>query len=89
VQTKSYKGIIIYFFDLQTSKVSGTVIWNGYSARDARAAISDLIIIWTIIIIVDSIIAVDSAIVYTAILTLVATSQTTIDPWCLSSLNSA
>ena len=105
MQTKSYKGIIIYFFDLQTSKVSGTVIWNGYRARDARAAISRLIIVWTIVIIVAFIIVVDSAIVSiailtliatvilaliaTAILTLIATSQTAIDPSCLCSLISA
>ena len=97
VQTKSYKGIIIYFFDLQTSKVSGTVIWNGYRARNAWAAISRLIIVWTIVIIVAFIIVVDSAIVSiailtliaTAILTLIATSQTAIDPSCLCSLISA
>ena len=97
VQTKSYKGIIIYFFDLQTSKVSGTVIWNGYRARNAWAAISRLIIVWTIVIIVAFIIVVDSAIVSiailaliaTVILTLIATSQTAIDPSCLCSLISA
>ena len=97
MQTKSYKGIIIYFFDLQTSKVSGTVIWNGYRARNAWAAISRLIIVWTIVIIVAFIIVVDSAIVSiailtliaTAILTLIATSQTAIDPSCLCSLISA
>ena len=86
MQAKSYKGVIIYFFDLQTSKVSGTVIWNGYRARDARAAIGRLIIVWTIVIIVAFIIVVDSAIVSIAILTLIATSQTAIGLSCLCSL---
>jgi len=86
VQAKSYKGVIIYFFDLQTSKVSGTVIWNGNSARDTRADISHWIIIWAAVIIgastvvVDSVIigastvVVDSVIVFIVILTFIFTS---------------
>jgi len=74
VQAKSYKGVIIYFFDLQTSKVSGTVIWNGNSARDTRADISHLISIWTAVVIIASIVVVDNVIVSIAILTFVITS---------------
>jgi len=66
VQAKSNKSVIIYIFDLQTSKVSGTVIWNGNSVRDTRAAISHLIIICAVVVISASTVVVDSTIVLIA-----------------------